>query len=318
MAGGTKLGRHKQLRKLDNLAAATTLRAVPAKTPGPCIFVKTLSGSTITVHGLSHSDTVASLEEAIEGKEGVPVDQQKLSFAGKRLQPSHTLGDFGIGSGSTVHMVLSLCGGRSMPLLKIPFADVSRSDAMQRLSFDPDAPDWRTACEGLNMEGYCRNRACKARNKLVISMIGMNAFTLGSQCACPECGADVTPVTCGFYACTWMYEGAKTDGMLMRSPWHTASDDLYHRVNEHGNMASWSRLVLVAKPIASDAQDKDKDALPSECAVCLMPLAAAEHTVTRACGHRYYATCLQRWQESSIGATCTACRTELHGVGAAA
>ncbi|KAG5177401.1 hypothetical protein JKP88DRAFT_158959 [Tribonema minus] len=302
-----------------------TLQAVPADEHGINIFVKSLSGKTFTVHGLSCSDTVDTIMEAVEDKEGVLnlFDEQRLVFAGQQLETGRTLYEHRIQNDSTLHMMGRLRGGSSsLAPLKIPFADVSKTSAIQHIRFSPDAPSWRTVVTGLNLEGYCRNPRCAARNELVIANVGMDAFTLGARCACPQCSSAILPHTCGFYACTWKYEGAKTDGVFMCSPWYTAGDTAYDLVNEHGNMALWSRLVLVAKPIASGAKDKDGRAVPNDCGLCLMSLAESENTAVRNCGHRYHATCLTRWQQQYSGgshrSTCPACRAQHHGASASA
>ncbi|KZM25153.1 uncharacterized protein EKO05_0008478 [Ascochyta rabiei] len=78
------------------------------------IFVKTLTGKVITL-GVDLQETVFTVMTRIHAKEGIPPDQQRLVFGGRRLEPHQALSYYKIGIESTLHLVLSLRGGYQEP-----------------------------------------------------------------------------------------------------------------------------------------------------------------------------------------------------------
>jgi ubiquitin len=111
--------------------------APPAATCCAQIFVKTLTGKTLTLDVLP-SDTIEAVKRLVQNREGIPPEKQRLVCGGKQLQDRRTLSDSGIENASTLHLLLRLLSGPEVMQIfvttltgKTITLDVSPSDAVE-------------------------------------------------------------------------------------------------------------------------------------------------------------------------------------------
>lgn len=262
------------------------------------IYVKNLRGKLL-VFMVNENDSTLQVMRMIQGQEQLPIFEQRLIYSGKQLQWDKTLSEYGIPSCAILNLCLRMRGGGPPPS---SFVDVSNSSQLKTVAFSTDAPKWRVAVRGLNIEGICCNSSCAAHGQLVICGKGLTYVDLQDcRANCPICRAPVTPLTCGFTGCKWKFEGRKASGITYASDWTTASATAYDRFDETSGSIEWSRLVLTA------SADPTVD-----CAICMMPIEMSEIPALP-CKHQYHLHCIESWRNQQQ--TCPTCRADLSGIG---
>lgn len=74
------------------------------------LTVKTLTGKLFKLPPLSWLSPVEAIKNAIQDREGIPFDQQRISFCGVQLLDGHSIVSFFITDGATLDLVLRLSG----------------------------------------------------------------------------------------------------------------------------------------------------------------------------------------------------------------
>ncbi|KAE9296509.1 hypothetical protein PF008_g23983 [Phytophthora fragariae] len=286
------------------------------------VFFRTLSRKTATIECTS-TDTVGYIKARIEAKEGIPPEDQRLTYAGKQLRGDLPLSFYNIRNESTLHLSARVLGGFTIP--PRTFADVSDGSILTAVEFSPDAPEWRWCSQGLNIEGRCLNRNCRAFRRMIIDRKKFEVFNLirDDNVRCPICKTNVKLITCGLYDCCWRFEGVKANTrMCTSSPWEEARGYVYHRfdADENNGSVEWTSLVITTKPpteaVAAWLMLSTESVGVSEgdtCSICWSPFGSpVKRLTTTLCGHSFHRACSQKWSASckhnNTEPSCPICR----------
>lgn len=78
------------------------------------IFVKTLTGKSLTVDVHLYKSSVRDVMEIVQDREGLPIHEQRLIYGSKQLDAERLLSDYGVQRESIIQLVMRLRGGGGM------------------------------------------------------------------------------------------------------------------------------------------------------------------------------------------------------------
>ena len=167
------------------------------------IFIEGLEGRTNTCQFPTETfneTTISELQQAVQDKTGLGLDQQRLIYGTKVLETiledkQTTFLDYKISDGSNIILFIRLTGGAGSGFLPLRFADVSSGDSFKKMNLTTIGPKWLNIAPGINFQGICKNEFCQAENKIVSIQRGFYFSTGGTcmlnyeiaQLECPMC-----------------------------------------------------------------------------------------------------------------------------------
>ena len=106
ICAGKGLEDHKTLAEY-NIQKEATIHLVLRLRGGMQIAIRFLTCKQVMLD-VEPSDSIESVKQKVQDKEGIPVDQQRFVFAGKELDDRVTLAEYSIEKEATVYLILKL------------------------------------------------------------------------------------------------------------------------------------------------------------------------------------------------------------------
>lgn len=271
------------------------------------IFIKETVGNKTFTIDIDSTMTLTNLREIIRSRIYFGTDYF-IMFDGKIINANNfcehalLMDDIGLNENSSGYLIKKLKGGGRM------FVDVSKNEKAKKLKFRSEAPDWRQATFGFNLEGLCLNKKCAAYNEYVIVGKGYGTFDLiedAHESKCPMCQKFVKATKCGFTYCMYSYVGVKlVEGLPPQKV--TCLHEI--KVNEgyllfdpkEAGECNWLKLKIITKKLKKE-QTLNEDS----CGVCGKKMKVCDEKNKMKCFHRFHDECQQFMRNLNIG--CALC-----------
>ena len=203
---------------------------------------------------VSNIDTSLSVKRMLA--ERLEIDISKIRFILKYkdqiLDDTKPFNFYEIKTNSDLTLEIKQSGNKEAGIM---FNDVTKNN-FKILKPSKDAPDWRYICRGLNIEGICENKKCKAYNKNVFCpMVEFEIFDLilnSELVICPMCKSNFDAKTCAFYDCFYSFSGIKYDEnnqqiKIANQEFPKVGKECKYLVYTESDLVKWKRLMIIVK-----------------------------------------------------------------------